>query len=307
MKATKIILAVAVVALIGFFVWKWLVSIDKPKEITPPTNQYITRIEKEIDSLKKSPVNIFCPKFHKDILYHITDYHKQGFLGKSASDNDQWKEILQKNLYSAYAPKFAEQAMYVFGGSSWEIDKIKFIRSEVKTLQSSPYLEQKSAVGTSFASIRNILAKYDEIAGFIFSCNGFSYSCYDLNCNFPDVSDKVLKSRTYLANNLNNTYVNNCTRLKDGLRKVPQALLNRHIAYLRGKIQQNGDKYTESQYNKYQSDYSNNIYTPLSNQIDNISRDIYGIDVGAAQENLIELLDEYNDRATEYYRNNRNV
>jgi hypothetical protein len=116
----------------------------------------------------------------------------------------------------------------------------------------------------------------------------------------------VQKSRTYLVNNLDNTYVNNCTRLKDGLREIPQKLLNKHIAYLRAKIQQNGRKYTESKYNKYQSDYSNNIYMPLSNQIDKIRRNIYGIDVGAAQENLFELLDAYNDRATEYYRNNRN-
>ncbi|MDR2510918.1 MAG: hypothetical protein LBC89_00315, partial [Bacteroidales bacterium] len=104
MKAIKIILAIAVIALIGFFVWKWLVTIVDPPTITPPTNQFTARITSEIDSLSKSPSNVFCPRFYTDIQFRITDYHNQKFFGKSESDNDQWKEILQKNLYSAYAP-----------------------------------------------------------------------------------------------------------------------------------------------------------------------------------------------------------
>jgi hypothetical protein len=305
MKAIKIILAVAVVAVIGFFVWKWVVTIIKPDKITPPKNQFTARIKSEIDSLSKSPANVFCSKLDSIIQYHITDYHKQGFLGKSASDNDQWKEILQKNLYSAYAPKFAEQAMYVFGGSDWKTDNLKFIRSEIKKLQSSAYLEQSSSVGTSFKNIQSILAKYDEIVGFIAASNNFSYSYYGILDRFPDVSDKVHKSRAYLANNLDNAYVNNCTRLKGDLRAIPQALLNKHGAYLRTKIQENGEKYTDSQYNKYQSDYSNNIYTPLRNQIESVSSNTYGIDVESEQNNLFDLLKTYNNQANEYYRSNR--
>jgi hypothetical protein len=46
MKAVKIILAIAVVAIIGFLVTKWLINIDPPKKIDLPKNQYTDRIEK---------------------------------------------------------------------------------------------------------------------------------------------------------------------------------------------------------------------------------------------------------------------
>lgn len=38
MKAVKIILAVVVVAIIAFFVTKWLINIDPPKDIDLPKN-----------------------------------------------------------------------------------------------------------------------------------------------------------------------------------------------------------------------------------------------------------------------------
>lgn len=307
MKAIKIIFAVAVIAIIGFFVWKWLVKIEGVGAVTPPKNQFITRIESEINSLIKSPKNVFCQKFYKDIQYHITDYHKQGFLGKTESDNNQWKEILSKNLYSAYAPKFAEQTMHVFNGLEWKINDLKFIHSEVLVLQSSTYLEQSSPVATSFKNIRMILAKYDEIAGFISTCNNFSYSYYSSGDQFPDVSDKIQKSRAYLSNNLDNSYVNNCTRLKDGLHEIPQKLFDKHISYLHTKIQKNSSRYNEY---KYQSDYSNNIYTPLRNQIDALNNDIYGINdntFNSEYSSLDNLLGSYNRQATDYFRqlNNR--
>jgi hypothetical protein len=300
MKAIKIILAIAVIALIGFFVWKWLVGINPPPPPPPPINQFTARITSEIDSLSKSPANVFCPKFYKDIQFRITDYHKQKFFGKSESDNDQWKEILQKNLYSAYAPKFVEQAMYVFGGSDWRNDNLQFIRSEVKTLQSSAYLGQGS-VDTSFKKILNILAKHDEIAGFISACNNFSYSYYGLSDHFPDVSDKIQKSRAYLANNLDNHYVNNCARLKNGLQTIPQTLFNTHITYLRDKIELYSEKYTE--YNS-QAEYSNAIYTPLRNQIGALDNGTYGgiSNFASAYSSLEELLTEDNVKAFNYFR-----
>jgi hypothetical protein len=164
-----------------------------------------------------------------------------------------------------------------------------------------PYFDSKDYQGNSVNEINAVLSKYREISGFISACNVFSYSCYELSCCFPDVSDKVQKSRTYLANNLDNHYVNNCTRLKDGLRSIPQMLLDRHIAYLRIKIQKNGGKYTDKQY-EYQSHYSDNIYTPLRNQIVNLSKETYGIDVKTAKDSLFNSLDDYNNKAYEYYR-----
>jgi len=301
MKAVKIILAIAVVAIIGFFVTKWLINIDPPKDIDLPKNLYTERIESEIDSLKKMAENKFCQKYYNDVQYRINDYFNHGFLGKNESDNSQWQEILLKNLYSAYAPKFVEQAMYVFSRSDWEKSDLKFIRSEVKSLEKSSYLTP-GPVTISFNTINTILAKYDEINGFINACNGFAYSNDDLEKTFPDVSEKIKKSRAYIANNLDNSYVNNCTRLKGGLQAIPKILFEKHISYLTKKINDNGARYSEFY---FQPDYSNTIYEPLKNQVDALNNDIYGISdnaFGNGYNSVYNLLSVYNRDATDSYK-----
>jgi hypothetical protein len=305
MKAVKIILAIVVVAIIGFFVTKWLINIDPPKDVDLPKNQYTERIESEIDSLKKMPENKFCQKYYNDVQYRINDYFNQGFLGENESDNSQWQEILSKNLYSAYAPKFVEQAMYVFSRSEWKNDDLKFIRSEAKILKSSTYLGNTGLV-TSFDEINTILAKHDEINGFINACKGFAYSNYDLETTYPDVSEKIIKSRAYITNNLDNSYVNNCTRLKDGLQSIPKILFDKHISYLTKKINDNGARNDE--FNS-QIDFSNTIYTPLRNQVDALNDDTYGIGdyvFNNGYNSVYNLLSDFNRDATNYYKNKRN-
>jgi len=63
MKAVKIILAIVVVAIIGFFVTKGLINIDPPKDADLPKNQYTERDSILIDSLKKMPENKFCKEY----------------------------------------------------------------------------------------------------------------------------------------------------------------------------------------------------------------------------------------------------
>lgn len=301
MKAVKIILAIVVVAIIGFFVTKWLINIPPPPPIDLPKNPYTERIEREIDSLKKMPESKFCQTYYNDVQYRINDYFNQEFLGKNLIYNSQWQEILSKNLYSAYAPKFVEQAMYVFSRSEWKNDDLKFIRNEVKNLKSSAYLGSTGLV-TSFDEINSILTKYDEINNFIDACKGYTYSNYDLESTFPDVSDKIQKSRAYITNNLDNSYVNNCTRIKEGLQEIPKILFDKHINYLKKKITDNGARYDEY---TYQLDYSNTIYTPLKRQVDALDNEIYGIDPDIFYKEFLGvkfLLGIYNSDATNYYK-----
>jgi hypothetical protein len=283
MKAIKISLAIVVVALIGFFVTKWLIDFDPPKDIGLPKNQYTERIENEIDSLKKMPESKFCQKYYNDVQYRINDYFNQGFLGNNESDNSQWQEILLKNLYSAYAPKFVEQAMYVF------------------SLKSSTYLGNTGLV-SSFNDINTILAKYDEINNFINACKGYAYSNYDLKNTYPDVSDKIQKSRAYITNNLDNSYVNNCARLKEGLPAIPKILFDKHKSYLTKKINAYGVEYSNL---PSQSDYSKSIYTPLRNQVDALNNDIYGIGAKIFDDgykSVDRLLSGYNSDAYHHYK-----
>lgn len=308
MKKIKIILPIALIAVLGFFIWSWSVKVKDPKERNLARNQYTDRIEKEIDSLGKASINVFCRKFYDGIRYRITDYHKQGFLGKTTNDNTQWQELLSKDLYSAYAPKFAQQALHVFNGSEWRINDINFIRSEVKTLGNSTYLEQESTVDSSFKNIQTILSKYDEIAGFISTCSNYSYTNYDIGISFPidDMSSKIQRSKTYLSNGLDNIYVNNCTRLKDGLNNVPKKLFDKHVNYISSKIRQNSEKYRNY---RYQSDYSKGIFEPLRNQIEELNNDIYGVSDNTFQigyHSLESPLSDDNTKAFEYFRSLRN-
>ncbi len=196
------------------------------------------------------------------------------------------------------------QAMFVFKGSDWELDDLKVIRTEVKKLQNSVYLEQDSPIENSFQEIDNILTKYDEIATFIYSSKSYSFSNDSINVNFPveEVSKIIQQSKTYLVNHLDNPYVNNCTRLKDGLSEIPQTYFFQHVKYLQSKIGANLGRFSEY---SFQSDYSNTIYTPLKNQIDALDNEVYnvGADIFYKEYNdLKELLNIDNHNATDYFR-----
>lgn len=313
MKAVKIILAIVVVAIIGFFVTKWSKKNDPPKDINLPKNQYTERDSIMIDSLKRIPVDKFCKVYYLKVQATIDEDFRNGSLGltsykegniwkekKDDNLNNQWNEILSKNLYSAYAPKFVEQAMYVFSRSEWKDADLTFIRSEVKSLQSSAYLGSTGLV-TSFDEINTILAKYDEINNFINSCNNFAYYNYDLEKTYPDVNDKIQKSKEYIFNHLDNSYVNNCTRLNEGLHTIPKILFDKHILYLTNIINHNKDRYSEFD---FQRDYSNTIYIPLRNQVDALNNDIYNLQYyifDNGYKSVYNLLSEKNREATDYF------
>jgi len=319
MKTVKIILAIVVVAIIGIFVTKLSKNIP-PKPPKPPIdlpkNQYTERDSIMIDSLKRIPVDKFCKVYYLKVQATIDEDFRNGSLGltsykegniwkekKDDNLNNQWNEILSRDLYSAYASKFVDQAMFVFNGSTWSNQDLKFIRDELNELMNSSYYEQSSRV---FNPIKDILSKYDEINNFINACKGYTFSNYDLEITFPDVSEKIQKSKAYITNNLDNSYVNNCTRLKEGLQAIPKILFDKHISYLTKKVNDNGARYSEF---NYQSDYSNTIYTPLRNQVDALNNDIYGIGDNVfnnAYHSVYNLLSDYNRDATNYYKNKRN-
>ena len=307
MRTIKIVLTIAVIATIGFFIVRGIVNIEPPDEVRPSTNcPFIERIEKKIDSLSHAPVSAFSTTLRDQITFDIAAFHRQGSLGESESSNNQWKEILSRNLFSTYASKFVEQAMHVFGGSEWRDADLRFIRSEVAYLKRSEFFDPTA---NFFNGIDAILAKYDEISRFIATSNNFSFSNFELSARFPvsDVNQIISRSRTYL-NNLNSgsdmayRNVNNNIRLRNSLNAIPQNLFNRHIAYLRTKIQQHASSFRDFD---SQPDYSNTVFTPLRTQIDALNNDVYRIDNAVFQRernSLTELLSSYNLQATNYFR-----
>lgn len=284
MKALKIILAAIVLGAIIFFVILSLATTNKLKEIPAAKNQFTERIEKEIDSLGKLPDSKFCKDTYDNVMFLIDDYFKPhppqypyGRLGNTQLENDQWKENLTKNLYSAYADKFIRQAFYVFRYTEWKIEDLQFIRSEYQILRKSNLLKNGSPVDKKFTEIQTVFSKYDEIAGFISTSNGFSYSAFGLSDRFPisEVQGKISRATTFQNNHLENEFVNSCKRLHDGLKEIPQTLFRAHVRYLDNKVSKWSDLYSNY---KSQSDYVNNLYSPLKSEIESLDNDTYKVE-----------------------------
>ncbi len=283
MRELKISLVVIVVAAIGAGIFFWIQSIIEPKKVKALENQFTAKIEMEIEQLKGKSDNKFCNDFYKEVVSHINDFYKPlpptypyGRFGKTQSENDQWKENFENNLYAAYAEKFIKQAKTVFRESEWKPDDLKFIQAEKKELKKSKLLVAGSPVDKDFTTIQTALNKYNEIVSFISSCKGYGYSSTDLSARFPiaDVQSKISRTASLLSNRLENEFVNNCTRLHDGLKEVPQSLFKAHVRYLDEKI-----NFWSGLYNNYksQSDYVNNLYKPLKAEIDALDNAIYQV------------------------------
>jgi hypothetical protein len=279
MKTVKITLAVIVIAAITLAIIKSIIPIIDSAKIQLPKNQFIKKIEQKIEILKKMPESSFCENFYKEIEYYINDDYSNNRLGKTQLENKQWKENLSSNLYAAYTDKFIQQSFYVFKGTQWDEQKLVFIRSEYQVLKrnglQTGMLEKNSITDNKLNQIGNIISKYDEITRFVNSCKAFSFSKYaDLNASFPisEVETKIIRSKGYLGNNLDNFYVKNCKRLETSLREVPQYLFKAHVKYLDKKIIYWNGKYDE--YNSL-SDYNIYLFTPLKNEIRQLYNDVY--------------------------------
>jgi hypothetical protein len=137
-------------------------------------------------------------------------------------------------------------------------------------------LERNSPIDQKFNEIKMIFSKYDEITGFISSCKGFSFSQTGLDIPFPynDVKNKIYAANSYRDNRLGNSYVNNCTRLHNELKEIPQVLFRAHVRYLDNMISSWSNMFTN--YNT-QKAYVSSLYTPLLNKIDEMDNDIYNV------------------------------
>ena len=86
--------------------------------------------------------------------------------------------------------------------------------------------------------------------------------------------NEFYKQNRFGSNQLENEFVNNCARLHNGLKEIPQSLFSAQVKYLDSKINSWSGLY--SNYNS-QSDYSNNLYKPLKFEIEALDNDIYNV------------------------------
>jgi hypothetical protein len=99
MKIVKIGLTVAVLAAMGIFIWRSTVTLPEVGEIPLPKNQFVERINQEIDSLSKMPINKPWEEFYKTIDYHISEGYENQRLGNNEEENEQMQKILSDKLF----------------------------------------------------------------------------------------------------------------------------------------------------------------------------------------------------------------
>lgn len=269
MKTIKICLAIIVIGVIGVVIFLGIQNIMAPPPIQAGVNTYRKTIEQEIDTLKAQPENRFCGDLYIKYLADIVEYSRPsppvnpyGRFGKTQSENDQWKENLEKELYATYVDKFIKQAKTVFRGSEWKVEDLKFIQAEKNELKKSKLLIAGSPVDKEFTTIQSALNKYKEIVSFISSCQRYQFLDTELTARFPisEVQSKLARCESLLSNRLENEFVNNCTHLHNELKEIPKGMLNVHVMYLDKKIDLWSNLWCK--YNSHR-DYSSNLNIPL--------------------------------------------
>ncbi len=233
MKKIKIVLTILVVALICLGIFLGIQRIEPIEEEKPPENQFIQKIEQDIAEIRSKSDNKFCGDYYREVSHRINEFSKPlppsfpyGRYGSTKLENDQWKEDLEKTLYSVYAEKFIKQAKSVFRGSAWRKEDLKFIQSEKSMLKKSKWLMAESPIDKDFTTIQTTLNKYYEVVNLISSCNNYNFLSTELSVRFPigDVQSKISRASILQQNRLENAYVNNCIRLHEGLKEVPEKL-----------------------------------------------------------------------------------
>lgn len=281
MKVIKIGLAIAVVGIIVFFVLSSIDVTKEPEKVISKKESDVLLIQNKIDSIITLPNNRFNKDIYNEINYLIDDKsmphppkYPYGRLGETQLENDQQKDNLTRDLYAAYVSKFLDQAYFVFNNTLWNTEDLAFIRSEYQLLQKSPYLGSGGSVSVKFGEIKRIFQKYDEINRFINSCNSFSYLGTSKEDPFPidEVRSKLVKAKSYRDNNLENPYLNNCTRLHNELNAIPQTLFYVHFKFLDDKINSYSGLYT---YYENQKTYNDQLYTVVKKHIDLLDSGLY--------------------------------
>ena len=184
------------------------------------------------------------------------------------------REQRSNALYALYSDKFIKQVFYVFNRSEWAVSDLTFIRNECEYLHRSTMIERNGELDKKFKEIKAVLNKYDEINGFISSCYNISYNQTDLEIPFPigDVKKRLNLANSYITNGLENSYVNNCIRLHNDLKKVPLIIFRAHISNLDSIINSNLNSYI--QYNSLNS-YTSDIYSKILSRIEELDSGIY--------------------------------
>ena len=306
MKTLKNIILPIIVLLviIILIVIRSLGSIEKFKNpVSGSRNQFIQRIDREIDSLRNMPDGISCDTIYVEIGSLIKKYHNEKrFDNENALDNDQWSRQLTESLFNAYAVKFVKQAIFMFKKTEWELRDLNNIRDKCQTLRKMEIrdngktlklIEKGSDMDKTLTKIDNICVEYNSINDFIDACNKvWSFQPTDINKKIQDARN--YQNRRF---ELKNESFVICGRLRTKLGKVPQILFERHIAFLNSEIYK-----SLGEYSKYTAQplYVEQRYNVLLREINKLNdyKNSYNINSNEFDSKYDELKAKWNAELT---------
>lgn len=313
MKAIKIILVIIVIGVIGFFVWSWSSEgsgIQQSEEtVVESTNPFIPKIEREIDSLKRSSREEFSKSFFEDTQAELETFYNAGDLGKDSLQNMEEYKSLSKTLFAAYVPNFIDEAHHKLEQSTWDNKELKFIRNEIEEIRNNQFFHTaSSSYNSEFKEMENTISEYYKIASFIQQSKNFPTNLdYSVDGRFPidDVEEKIAQSKLHLYNSSNHIYINNVNWLKEGLKKIPNQMYQKNVDFLKTQMQKNTGEYEDSDLDS-QAEYSRQVYQPLKWSLDEFDNDIYDMDYYSVfrsdYRELKDMLDNDNEKAGKYFK-----
>ena len=309
MKSIKIILTIIVLGVIGFFVFTWTIgSLENTAHTEVPTeatNQFVSKIEKDIESLRTASINSFSKNFYKDIQAELDGFHNDGYLEVDPIQNNILYKSLSKNLFSTYVPKFVNETYRKFEGSRWSNSDLSFIENEIIEIKQNRFFDaEKSSFIPKFNEIGSLISKYREIASFINSSKSYpTHLSYTVESKFPvDGAKKIVgKSLQYINVVSESRYIRNIKWLQESLEELPHEIYNKHLYFLEKQIKAYRRGYVAL---NSQAEFSRELYQPLLTGIrefvkyEIVSSSKYKSDYAR----LLKMLNEVNDEARIYFR-----
>jgi len=255
-------LKISLIAILGLSLllggWYYFSKPPAPPSLPPVPNEIVGDLLRKIDNLGKETENIISSAEYDKLKYEIEFYKGKGKVDL------KWADQLYRKLDYTYTTLFIKQAEYVLNNTNCDLSKMAAIRGELKKLQSSLYISDK----TQLNNIGSKLNAYDEIVSFIASTRAFasdiSVSNFSVRFDKTAAIMRMQQAANYLAKN---NMARKCDRLSSSLKEIPNWMYNKNIGYLRNKLTFCLGKY--NQLSSY-SEYRQLIYIPLITEIDEL-------------------------------------
>lgn len=237
-----------------------------------PVNQYIIKINNDIDDFNKSENSFFENKEHLQSILSRLEY----FASRRLFANDQSTNLRKRNKYreallKLYKNKTDSLIHNVLSGSTWFSYDLSLIEDEIY------FINKKSPFGQDYPfntmEYQNSIDLYREIDGFCKEVRDYEVNNYSISHKFPlyKANNFIIDAKYYLTKLTDDKYVRNCSELKETLINTEKYMKDEQIRYIKTKV----NTHTGTYYNYYYyTSYYYSIINPIEVELNSIFNNI---------------------------------